>query len=133
MVRYGLVSVVALVVDFGSLLTLNSLLGVHYLSAATVAFILGLATNYSLSNNRIFTDPKIKNNTLNFVAFGVIGIIGLLGNNILLWLFHERLGLSVAIAKLISVAIIFFWNFLARRHLLYQGHKTTKETGPDDE
>lgn len=127
MLRYGFVSVAALVVDFGILMLLNSTFGVNYLIAATTSFILGLIVNYLLSNNHVFTDPKIKNKAVNFVAFSLIGVIGLVGNDVIIWICHEKIGLTVFLAKCISVVIIFFWNFLARRQFLYQGHKSVKE------
>lgn len=132
MLKYGLVSIIALVVDFCSLLVLNSVFHVHYLTSATIAFLLGLTANYILSNNRVFTGPKISNKTLNFIAFGTIGIIGLASTNFILWMCYEKIGLGLVLAKIISVVIVFFWNFLARRQFLYQGHKITKETISND-
>lgn len=126
-VRYGFVSIAALVVDFGALLLLHSAWNINYLAAATAAFLLGLVVNYYLSHNRVFKDQKIKNRAVNFFAFGIIGVIGLLGNNFILWLCHEQLGWTLVAAKIVSVAIIFFWNFLARRQFLYEGHKSVKE------
>ena len=126
MAKYGAVSVVALIVDFGGLLLLNSVFHVNYLVAATIAFILGLFVNYALSNNRVFTDPKIKNKMGNFTAFAAIGIVGLIGNDVIMWICHEGIKLSVFYSKCIAVAIVFFWNFLARRQFLYQGHKSDK-------
>lgn len=122
-VKYGAVSVIALVVDFGVLLLLHSVWGVNYLIAATISFLLGLIVNYYLSHNRVFTDPKIKNKTMNFVAFSTIGLIGLVANDLIMWAGHDGLGMSVTLSKVISVVIVFFWNFLARRQFLYQGHK----------
>lgn len=126
MVKYASVSVIALVVDFGSLMLLNTVWHVNYLVAATIAFLFGLVVNYYLSHNRIFTDPKIKSKAMNFAAFGIIGVIGLIGNDIIMWACHDRLGFSVAVSKIISVVIVFFWNFLARRQFLYEGHKIAK-------
>ena len=126
MMRYGAVSVLALVVDFGTLMLLANWLQVNYLVAATIAFLLGLITNYALSHNRVFTDPKITSQAGNFAVFATIGVIGLLGNNAILWLGHQQFGMPLTVAKCIAVAVVFFWNFLARRQFLYQGHKTHK-------
>ena len=43
--RYTLVGGLAFVVDYTSLVLLKEVAGLHYLSAAAVAFLLGLATN----------------------------------------------------------------------------------------
>ena len=121
--KYGITSVVALVVDFGTLLVLNHVFNVNYLVAATIAFLLGLIVNYAMSHNRVFTDPVLKNKSTNFIAFGLIGVIGLFANDIIIWFAHDKVGLSVLFAKMVAVAVVFFWNFLARRQLLYRGHK----------
>lgn len=126
--KYGVVSVAALAVDFGTLVLLNYTFGVNYLVAATVGFLLGLIVNFAMSHNKVFTDPVLKNKSVNFVAFGLIGVTGLLANNLIIWFAHEKIGLSVIFAKLIAVAIVFFWNFLARRQLLYRGHKSDNQT-----
>lgn len=122
--KYGAVSVIALAVDFGSLLILHSVFNIHYLLAATISFLFGLVVNYTLSHERVFTDPVIKNRPVNFLVFAVIGVIGLIGNDFIMWFGHECMGLTVFWSKCIAVGIVFFWNFLARRQLLYSGHRS---------
>ena len=121
--KYGVVSVAALAVDFWTLVLLNYTFGVNYLVAATVGFLLGLIVNFAMSHNKVFTDPVLKNKSANFIAFGLIGVIGLFANDIIIWFAHDKVGLSVLFAKIVAVAVVFFWNFLARRQLLYRGHK----------
>lgn len=124
MIKYGTVSVIALIVDFGTLLVLNLVFNVNYLMSASVGFTLGLIVNFFLSNERVFAGPRIKNKTVNFAAFALIGVVGLVANDVIIWLCHGVLHLSVFISKCIAVAVVFFWNFLARRQFLYQGHKS---------
>lgn len=102
MVRYGFVSVAALLVDFGILMLLHSVFGMNYLVSATIGFSLGLIVNYWFSNNKVFTNPKIKSKAMNFAAFATIGIIGLMANDVIIWFSHDRLGLSVFMSKVIS-------------------------------
>lgn len=124
MLKYGTVSVIALIVDFGTLLVLNFVFNVNYLMSASVGFTLGLIVNFFLSNERVFTDPRIKSKTANFAAFALVGVVGLVANDAIIWLCHGVLNLSIFISKCIAVVIVFFWNFLARRQFLYQGHKS---------
>jgi putative flippase GtrA len=122
MFKYGLVAAVALTVDFGTLLTLNAF-GVNYLVAATIAFVLGLLVNFFLSHERIFHKPIIQNKTLSFTAFFTIGVVGLAFNDAIIWFLVSQFALVLPLAKLIAVAGVFFWDFTARRELLYKGHK----------
>lgn len=120
--KYGFVAVFALAADAGSLFALHAL-GMNYLIAATIAFLLGTLVNFTLSNGYVFKDPVIKNKGVNFMAFTLIGVISLLFNNVIIWACFSQLGLGLVTAKAIAVSIVFFWNFLARRHFLYNGHK----------
>lgn len=119
MVRYALVSVVALLADLGVLFSLYYIFHINYLVAASVGFAVGLIVNYKMSHNRIFVNPKIESRMMNFGAFAAIGLIGLVANDVVIWLGHSVLGYTVVVAKIIAVALVFFWNFLARRQMLY--------------
>ena len=120
--KYGIVAVFALAADFGSLLTLHAL-GVQYLVAATLAFLIGTVVNFTLSHGHVFKDPVIKNKMAHFGAFVSIGVLGLIGNDVIIWYFHSKINLGLAIAKIIAVVIVFSWNFLARRQFLYKRHQ----------
>lgn len=133
MIKYGFVAIFALVVDFGSLLLLHAF-GMQYLEAATVAFLLGTIVNFLLSHGYVFKNPVIKNKALNFSAFAIIGAVGLAANDLIIWFAHSRIGLGLALSKIIAVAIVFFWNFIARQQLLYKRvDKPMEEIGLDSE
>lgn len=121
--KYGFVAIFALAADAGTLFTLHAL-GLNYLVAATIAFLLGTVVNFFLSNGYVFKDPVIKNRGANFTAYTLIGAVSLVFNNVIIWFCFSHLGLALVAAKGTAVAIVFFWNFLARRQLLYNGHKT---------
>lgn len=128
MIRYGLVSVIALVVDYATLFVCYELLHWHYLTAATLAFALGIVANFICS--RIWVFDKSKHHTWVEVAiFLAVGVTGLGLNNLIMYLAHDHLGVPVMVSKLISTAIVFFWNFLLRRFLIYTG----VEEGSDDQ
>jgi putative flippase GtrA len=126
LLKYVLVAVCALVVDLGSLLVLHRL-SVQYLVAATTGFVLGTIVNFILSRGFVFSDPVIKNKIANFMVYAAIGVLGLLCNNVIIWLCFSKLGLTLTVSKLVAVAVVFMWNFLARRQFLFRGHKVPVE------
>ena len=73
--RYTLVGGLAFVVDFGLLFFLTEYVRLHYLISATISFLAGLLVNYVISTQWIFRDSKIKNKKVEFILFGLIGII----------------------------------------------------------
>ena len=96
-------------------------LHVNYLVAATIAFLVGTLVNFGLSHGYVFHNPVIENQAVNFAAYAAIGAVSLAGNDIIIWFCHSKLQMSLLLAKSVAVAIVFFWNFLARRQFLYRG------------
>ncbi|MFV0280936.1 MAG: GtrA family protein [Rhodoblastus sp.] len=120
-IAYGAASVVALAVDWGSLVGLTSVFHVDYLAAACIAFSLGLIVAYLLSVRVVFKDRSRYGARGEIVGFLVTGVIGLALNQVLIFAFVGGLGLPVAIAKAPTVAFVFTFNFLSRRLLLFYG------------
>jgi putative flippase GtrA len=91
--------------------------------ANSLSFIAGLAVNYVISTFWIFKNPNIKNRFVEFLSFAGIGVVGLLITIGITKLFEIWLGdttsLFQIIAKLVSTAVSFLWNFFARKILLY--------------
>ena len=123
-VRYGLVSVIALAVDFGGMVLLVELFSMHYLVAATVSFISGLVVNYLLSRAWVFTERKYESRVKEFIIFTGIGIVGLLLNNSIMWLAVEKIGIYYIFSKIIATILVFFWNFGLRKMLVFKQVKT---------
>jgi putative flippase GtrA len=126
LVRYGIASVGALALDAGTMLFLNKALGVNYLVAAAVGFTSGLALVYWLSVRYVFGDIRRLRPSQEILGFLVTGLIGLLLNEILMSMFVERVGLSVALAKIPTAGFVFLFNFSARRVLLFSDAAKTR-------
>jgi putative flippase GtrA len=118
--RYIFVGGVAFLVDFGSLYLLTDFLGVYYLISAAIAFILGLITNYLLSISWVFNKHKFDSKSFEFGVFAVIGIIGLILNEVFIWFFTAELNFYYLISKILAAIIILFWNFFARKLTLFR-------------
>ncbi|QKS30892.1 MAG: GtrA family protein [Candidatus Accumulibacter similis] len=118
-VRYGMVGGLAFVVDFASLWVLTEGVGLHYLVSASLAFLLGLITNYVLCIAWIFAFRALRSRAQEFTIFGLIGVAGLLLSNFLLLLFTELAGFHYLVSKGAAAAIILVFNFSLRRVLLF--------------
>lgn len=118
--RYLFVGGFSFIVDYGLLFVLTEYLHFHYLLSATISFLAGLVVNYILSTHWIFRHSKLQNKAAEFVIFGIIGVIGLLFNNLLLFVFTDGLHLHYMISKLITAAMVMLWNFLGRKLILFK-------------
>lgn len=93
----------------------------NYMIAAAIAFVVGLAVNYALSIWFVFSESsKVKNKVKEFVVYGIIGLIGLLITEGIMFLFTDVFGLYFLISKIIAAAIVLVWNFAARKVVLYK-------------
>lgn len=127
MFRYLFVAVAAFSCDFILLVTLTELADLHYLLAAALGFSGGLAVNYVLSVRWVFGERAFASRRLEFLAFATIGIIGLIMTAGLMWLMTGLLGVYYILSKLIVTAVVFFWNFLARKFLLFNNSSNDKK------
>lgn len=118
--RYVLVGGVAFIIDFGCLYALTGLAGMHYLVAAAIAFTAGLLTNYCLSRVWVFSRRTIDNGAVEFAIFAAIGLVGLGLNEGILWFFEEIVGIDYLAGKFVSAAVVLFWNFGARKAILFR-------------
>ena len=120
LLKYGVVGGVSFVVDYGALWLLTEVAGVHHLVSAAIAFILGLTCNYLLSTAWVFGESRLKSTAAEFTAFALIGVVGLGLNELIIFLIADVAEVHYMIAKLVSTALVFFWNFFARRFLLFR-------------
>ncbi len=119
-VRYFFVGSFAFVVDFGLLYILTEYAGLHYLLSATLSFISGLLVNYIISCIWVFSNSKFKNRLVEFLFFAAIGVVGLLLNDALIWLFTDCIGTHYMFSKIVAAAIVYLWNFFARKYLVFR-------------
>ena len=119
LIRYTFVGGLAFLVDFGLLYILTEYGHLHYLLSATVSFTVGLFVNYLISKIWVFTETTINKRGLEFLVFALIGVVGLGFNALFLWIFTDCLGIYYLVSKLMTTAIVYFWNFFARKYILF--------------
>lgn len=131
--RYGFVGGFATVVDWGLSALLFYLVFGQQLAILCngLSFVAGLLVNYFLSTFWIFKDSKINNRFLEFLSFAAIGVVGLLLTLGITWGFESALkdvtSLYQIIAKVVSTAVSFLWNFFARKYLLFNKSKDSTD------
>ena len=118
--RYVAAGGLSLAVDFGCYVALIRLAGVHYLIAAPIGFLLGLALIYTLSITWVFSVRRLSSARLEFIVFASIGLAGMAFNQAIVYVGVEWLRLSYEVAKLLSAAIVFLFNFGCRKLILFR-------------
>ena len=121
--RYAMVGGSTFLVDYLLLLGLTSL-GFPTVPASGVSFAVGIFCNFLLTKFFAFksVDPTV-HGAGEVAVFLVISLVGLGLTMALMHLFADRLGLPVPLAKPVSALLVFLWNFLGRKMILYPGKK----------
>lgn len=116
--RYIFVGGVAFLADGGSLFLITTI-GVNYLISVIFAFVIGLAVNYGLSKLLVFENSSV-NGKIEFLVYGIIGVIDLGFTEIIMYVLTEIAGLYFMVSKVIATIIVLVWNFVARKITLYR-------------
>ena len=120
LVRYFAASALALAVDFGLLVFLTNVVGLHYQVSGALAFVSGAAVIYLLSIRWVFSTRRMgRRPSAELAIFVAIGVVGLGLNHVILGLGTEELGLPYELSKIGSVGVVFTWNFIARKLTLF--------------
>lgn len=133
--RYIFVGGGATIVQWGLLIILKEFVGLDANLANIIGFAGGLICNYLISTLWVFDNSAVKNKAAEFTAFALIGLVGLGINQGLIWLFDKPLANKKVlgaflpsdkyyfVGQVLATGLSFFWNFFARKYLLYSGRK----------
>lgn len=130
---------IATVADFGIMIAAKELFHSTETVAAIFGFIAGLTVNYLVSTFWVFSKAKVNNRIFDFIAFAVIGIIGLGLTELIIAPFaveglfgkgyfvqKEIFGSLIPtdkyyiLGKLVATVLVYIWNFCARKFILYR-------------
>lgn len=123
--RYIVVGGTAFIVDFAVMYGFQEFVfkGEHVFIAVFLGYTVGLIYNFLLSCGYVFKDgfKKIEGKELSsFIIFTVIGLIGLVLTEFLMFLFVNVLAMRYTFGKIISAGIVMFWNYIARKITIYK-------------
>jgi len=117
-VKFGVVGFSGLFVDFGTTYVFKEWFKVPKYFANAIGFTFAATTNYFL--NRVWTfhshDPEIG---LEYTRFFLISLVGLAINTLILWVLHSKYNKHFYLSKLLAIAVVTIWNFLANYFITF--------------
>lgn len=117
--RYVGASGAAFALDVALLWLQVSVIGVPYLVAAAISFLVGTAFVYWASVSHIFGFRRLESARNEFAVFLSVGLVGLAINLGVIYVGVSRLGLHYLLAKFGAAGCTFLANFAMRRWLLF--------------
>lgn len=116
--KFGVVGVIAFVIDFGVMVLLTEAFGLNPVTSATVSFIVSVVFNYLASMRYVFRHREGMSRGREFAIFVVLSVIGLGINDALMWAGTELVALDYRLVKIGATAIVMVWNFVTRKVFL---------------
>lgn len=110
-IRFGLVGVSGVGIDFGLTYFTKEKLGLQKYLANAIGFCSAATSNFILNRWWTFSEANPDVNS-QFIKFFLIALAGLSINTGILWYAHQKKGLNFFLAKAIAIMMVMFWNFL---------------------
>lgn len=122
LILYGIIGCISSGLDFLLYTLFVSVFGWHYLLANSISVLAGITTSFTLNRNYNF---KVKDKTkLRFGIFLTVGLCGMLCSNLILWICINHVGMNKIIAKLLSIALVVFFQFLLNKYVTFKPTKS---------
>lgn len=118
---FGVVGIVATLIDFGVLAFLKEMFGIDPVLAAGVSFTVSLLFNYWASMRFVFTRRDDMSRARELTAFAALSFVGLALNELIMWLGVTFAGIHYLLVKVGATALVMVWNFWSRRRWLDAG------------
>ena len=117
LIKFGIVGVIATLIDLAELMVLKEILDVDVLAASAVAFSVSVIANYILSMLFVFKgrgNSKVKE----FLVFVILSIGGLLLNQFIMWIGTEIMTAYYLWVKAFALVLVPIYNFITRKIFL---------------
>ena len=123
-IKFGIVGVIATVIDFGVLAFMKEVLDIHEQISTAVSFSVSVFANYLLSMLFVFKS-KEENKVKEFIGFLLLSLGGLLLDQLVMWLGTGVFVIHYMVVKVLATGVVAVYNFVTRK--LFLEKKTAKE------
>ena len=116
--KFTIVGGIATVIDFVFLYIFREFCHFPVLVSNTLSFCISVIYNYTASVKWVFDVNKEKDARKQFIIFIIFSVLGLLLNNLIMWITVEFLSIYYLLAKIIATVIVMVFNFVTRKIFL---------------
>ena len=130
-IRFGIVGLFCFFIDYGLTVGLANFCGVHYTISKFIGFVISAVVNYILSIKFVFSQKKDMNKGKEFDVFIILSAIGLLINEIILFICMDVIHannatlqsyvseeMMLSVSALFATGVVMVYNFISRKLFL---------------
>lgn len=111
LIKYCVVGASGMLIDFAITYLLKEKIKANKYIANSAGFIAAATSNFFLNKFWTFQD-KADNIPVEYLSFLGIGLLGLLINNLVIYLLTEKYKNNFYLSKFIAIIVVTFWNFM---------------------
>lgn len=119
-VKFAVAGAIGAGIEICTYIYLVDFVEIYYLTASVLAVSLAIIVNYFISQKWVF-DSGRHSKGVEFTVFIVVSVVALLLNQLIMWALVEHVELEDKICKLIAIATVAFFNFFAKKFLVFKG------------
>ncbi len=116
--KFGVIGGLAFLIDYGVLYLLTEFAGVYYLLSGTISFTVSVIFNYICSMKYVFSGKEGMSRRKEFIVFVALSILGLLLNQLFMWLGVDLFRIHYMVTKIFATVIVMAYNFITRKIFL---------------
>jgi putative flippase GtrA len=118
-IKFCAVGFSGMVIDFGTTWLLKEKVRVNKYIANSTGFILAATSNYIW--NRLWTFQSENSQiAFEYLSFIIISVIGLGINNLVIFIFCDKLKINFYFSKLIAIGVVTIWNFIMNYFITFR-------------
>lgn len=116
--KFGMVGTFCFCIDYGLMIFLTESHLMTYYASSAVSFIASVVVNYVLSMRFVFVAKEGMGKIQEIMIFITLSMVGLLLNQMIMFLAVELLGMFYAVAKVFATLMVTAYNFISRKKFL---------------
>ena len=116
--KFVIVGGIATILDFLLIFIFKELFKLPVVLSNTMSFTISTIYNYIASVKWVFDVDKSKNKSNTFITFIIFSMIGLLLNDLIIWIIADKFNIYYLIGKIIATAQVMVFNFITRKLFL---------------
>lgn len=116
--KFGMVGTFCFCIDYELMILLTESHMMTYYASSAVSFIASVVVNYVLSMRFVFVSKEGMSKIQEIMIFITLSMVGLLLNQMIMFLAVELLGMFYAVAKVFATLMVTAYNFISRKKFL---------------
>lgn len=125
--KYAIIGGLCTLFDFLCFFIYANLFHYNYLMVSTISFSIAVFINYFLCINFLFVSGNRFSKRVEVISLFIISTIGLGIHQAILYCSVDLAERGLITAKVIATGIVFIWNYLGRKHVVFSPSKNLAE------